>query len=540
MLSFVNRSFPRVLLVLVAGLVSLGPVVPNGFAQEEKSTLPFIIDSADIVMSTRPAMMMRSDDYQDLKRKGGKNLDRIVNRITDSYFKFSLAEIQDIDQIVYATRIPDMRDPDARNKRYDVMVLKTVKDNTTGFEMVTQDVVETIEFNGTEYYEFKKPLNYTYRFAHIADDKTIVWASSEYGIEESILVGTKGPQSAEWYEMWRDFSGKPFSVAMRAKPQMFQNLPPNLAPFRKMKMAAGGADVGRKTRVKARVLCETEADAKAAVEAVEQGLEMAKQAMEAQKDRMIQQGQEAAYVTSMDLFRATKVKAVRKNVDLESVINIDFDALVPMLESTYAASKRTESMNNLRQTVLALHNYESTFGKFPASVLVHESGKKYSWRIAILPFIEQKELYDQYDFTQDWNSPHNRQVTSRMPDVFRSDSDDENSTTTSWYLLSGVDGIVDGENSRKFGEIHDGLSNTILAVEAKRNVHWAKPEDIQVSPDRGLPKLGGYYKGGFNAAMGDGSVRFISDKIDPDVLWSLYTASGGEVVNPGDMDGGNR
>ena len=537
MYSFANRSFAQVLFVLVAGIASLVLAIPIGSAQEKKSTLPFIIDSADIVMSTRPAMMMRSDDYQDLKRKGGKNLDRIVNKITDSYFKFSLAEIQDIDQIIYATKIPDFRDPDARNKRYDVLVLRTLKDNVTGFDMVTQDVVETFEFNGTEYYQFKKPINYVYKFAHIADEKTIVWASSKYGIEESILAGTKGPQSADWYEMWREFSGKPYSVAIRAQQEMFQALPPNLAPFRKMKMAAGGADVGRKTRVKARVLCETEADAKAAVAAVEQGLEMAKQAMESQKDRMIQQGQKAAYVTSMDLFRATKVKSVRKYVDLESVISIDFDTLVPMFEASYGAAKRTEAMNNLRQVVIAFHNYADAHKRLPSSVFVHESGKKYSWRIAILPYIEQQELYDQYDFTQEWNSPHNRKVTAKMPDVFRSDSDDEESTTTSWFMLSGADGIVDGENSMWFSDIKDGTSNTILAVEAKRSVHWAKPEDIQVSADRGLPKLGGFHKGGFNVAMGDGSVRFVSENVDPEVLWSLYTASGGEIVNPSDMDG---
>ena len=125
-----------------------------------------------------------------------------------------------------------------------------------------------------------------------------------------------------------------------------------------------------------------------------------------------------------------------------------------------------------------------------------------------------------------------------MPDVFRSDTDDKDSTNASWFMLNGQDGIFDGENAKGFSEINDGTSNTIIAVEAKRNVHWAKPEDIRVDRDRGLPKFGGFHKRGFNAAMADGSVRFISEKVDRDVLWQLYTASGGEVVDRNALDVG--
>ncbi len=174
-------------------------------------------------------------------------------------------------------------------------------------------------------------------------------------------------------------------------------------------------------------------------------------------------------------------------------------------------------------------------GKFPSPVMVHESGKKYSWRIAILPYIERQDIYDRYDFTQDWDSPHNLEVTSEMPDVFRSDTDDESSTHTSFFMLTGPGGLFDGETALDFPQITDGSSNTIMAIEARRDVHWAKPEDIVIQPGEPLPPFGGFHEGGFNVAMADGSVRFISEDVAEEVLRKLFTAQGGEITQPSEL-----
>ncbi len=511
-------------------------VLPLVGQAQDKTTLPYIGSSVDVVISSRPAKIMRSDDYQELKRKGGASLEKMIDRMTDSYFKLSLAEIKDIDQIIYATKVPDFQNPSTMDESINVMVIKTVKDNSTGFDMVTQNVQSTLEYQGKEYFEFKKAVSPMYRFAYIADDKTIVWGSSQKSIESAIDAGANGPESAEWYESWREFSDKHFSVALSNRPFQSVPLPGELSDLKKIKAAAGGVDVGRQVVAKAKAICASETDAQAAAENVQQGLDMAKSALEAQRQRMKERGQAVSDKLAIDFLSAAKVKTNQKTVLMESSFKVDFEALTDGLEATLQAAKKTEAMNNLKQTVLAFHNFESANGKFPSPVMVHESGKKYSWRIAILPYIGEQELYDQYDFTQEWDSPHNREVTSHMPDVFRSDTDDKDSTNASWFMLSGPDGIFDGENAKGFAQITDGTSNTIIAVEAKRNVHWAKPEDINVDTERGLPKFGGFYKNGFNAAMADGSVRFISDKVDQDVLWQLYTAAGGEVVDQRKLD----
>jgi hypothetical protein len=503
---------------------------------QDKATLPYISSSVDVVISSRPARILRSDDYQELQRKGGASLDKMIDRMTDSYFKLSLAEIRDIDQIIYAMAMPDPQNPGTVREPINLIVIKTVKDNSTGFDMVTQDVQSVLNFDDKEYFEVKKPINRMYRFAYIADDKTIVWADSQKSIESAIEAGTKGPESAAWYEPWREFSGKHFSIAVSDQPFGEIPLPEELAALKKIKAAAGGVDVARKVVAKARGVFPDATDARSAADAVERGLQMAKSALDSQQERMKRQGEAVTSKLMIDLLAAAKVSTEQKAVLVESSFKVDFEALTEGLEESLQAAKRAQAANNLKQTVLAFHNFMDANGKFPSPVMVHKSGKQYSWRIAILPYIGEQELYDKYDFNQEWDSPHNQEVTAHMPDVFRSDSDDKDSTNTSWFMLSGPDGIFDGENAKGFAQITDGTSNTIIAVEAKRNVHWAKPEDIQIDAKRGLPQLGGYFENGFNAAMADGSVRFISDKVDPDDLWKLYTASGGEVFDSRKLD----
>ncbi len=495
-----------------------------------ESALPFIHSSADIVVSTRPAMMMDSDDYLELKRKAGPILDGLINRQTDSYFKFALKETQQVDQIIHATALPADFNVGRQDQPYNVMVLKTTVDNTLGFDIVTRDVANTLEHKGEKYYRLKKRLG-GYEYAYIANKTTIVWAASKNSIERSIEAGPEGPKAAKWFKPWSAFSKKHVSLALNVKPIVFGGFfPANLGALKAAKMFVAGAEVGKTTKAKAHIVCSNRADAVAAQKAIEQGLLMALQAMEMQKESLKRSGDELAYDLGKQLIDATRVETVANEVQIEASIKIDFDAILPMLTSAYAASLRNHSANNLRQIAISFHNYHDAHKKLPASVMVHESGKKYSWRIAILPYIGEKEMYDSYDFDQEWNSLHNREVTSRMPDFFRSDIDDKDSTNSSWFMLTGTEGISDGQGSMTLEELAnaDGTSATILAVEAKRNVHWAKPEDIQVNPGGRFPKLGGFHKGGFNAAMGDASVRFVNENADAKLLWGLFTASGNE------------
>src|SRR5207248_9630603 len=88
-----------------------------------------------------------------------------------------------------------------------------------------------------------------------------------------------------------------------------------------------------------------------------------------------------------------------------------------------------------------------------------------------------------------------------------------------------------GRQGLRFADFRDGTSITLLVVEAARAVPWTKPEDLEYAPGRPPPAVGGIFKGGFHAAMADGSARFFPATIDAGTLRALVTRNGGEQVD---------
>ena len=146
----------------------------------------------------------------------------------------------------------------------------------------------------------------------------------------------------------------------------------------------------------------------------------------------------------------------------------------------------------------------------------------YSWRVAVLPFIEQSDLYKQYNFNEPWDGPNNRKLLDKMPTLLA--HPDAKGGTSSYFMPSGPHTISSDQVGTAINNVTDGLSNTILLVEARRDIPWTKPEDIPVPNlvegpmDAPIPPLGGLTPGGFCAAFADGAVRFISSRVDPSVL----------------------
>ncbi len=212
-------------------------------------------------------------------------------------------------------------------------------------------------------------------------------------------------------------------------------------------------------------------------------------------------------------------------------------SLVPAVNSARDAAQRAQSLNNLKQIAIAMHAYHDTHRHFPAAAGKGNDGQpgKYphSWRVAILPYIEQADLYNQYHFDEPWDSEHNKKLLAKMPSVYRNPKDKPDSTTTSYFALVGKNTLMgDGETPMRFADVVDGTSNTLMIVEAKRDIPWTKPEDIPYEEDRTkpAPKLGGWFKDGFTAVFGDGSVGFLNDPIDKTTLQNLIERNDGHPV----------
>jgi hypothetical protein len=212
--------------------------------------------------------------------------------------------------------------------------------------------------------------------------------------------------------------------------------------------------------------------------------------------------------------------------------------LLPAVQAAREAARRMEGSNNLKQIALAMHNFHDTYKAMPAGYSADDDGKALlSWRVHILPFIEEAALYDQFHLDEPWDSPHNKELIAQMPEIYSAPGSSAEPGMTNYLGIGGADGFfVRPMNGEKFGvrfaDITDGTSNTIMTVEApdESAVIWTKPGDFapnQEEPTRGLL---GLRPGGFQVALGDGSVRFIAAAIDSNLLKGLFTKAGGEVV----------
>lgn len=214
--------------------------------------------------------------------------------------------------------------------------------------------------------------------------------------------------------------------------------------------------------------------------------------------------------------------------------------LLPAVQAAREAARRAQCTNNLKQIALAFHNYHDTYNSFPPAYLADEDGKPmHSWRVLLLPFLEQSALFEQYDFSEPWDSPANMQVVNTAIPSYQCPSDPAGpaSMTTSYMVLSGPGTVFEGANGAKIADITDGTSNTLLVVEVQgTGVNWAEPVDLDASTlslpfAAGPGSPGSLHPGGINAAMCDGSVRFLSNNISPDTFQSLTTRAGGEMIS---------
>jgi prepilin-type processing-associated H-X9-DG protein len=205
--------------------------------------------------------------------------------------------------------------------------------------------------------------------------------------------------------------------------------------------------------------------------------------------------------------------------------------LLPAVQASREAARRAQCTNNLKQIALAMHNYHSANNKFPAHAIYSEGGKPLlSWRVAILPFIEQQALYNEFHLDEPWDSEHNKKLIEQMPATYACPSGKHEPGTTPYQVAVGKGTMFEEPEGHGIAEVTDGTSNTIMVAEAPKTVIWTKPDDLALT-DEALPRIGSNHPGGANVAFGDGSVRFIKQTIDQAVLRALFTRNGGEVIS---------
>jgi len=210
----------------------------------------------------------------------------------------------------------------------------------------------------------------------------------------------------------------------------------------------------------------------------------------------------------------------------------------PKRNPAQLAADKMDSQNNLKQIGLAMHSYHSVYQKFPAHAIHSKDGKPLlSWRVAILPFIEEGGLYTSFKLDEPWDSEHNKKLLAQMPKTYAAPGVKTKTPHTTFYrVFVGPGTAFEGKEGRALLDFTDGTSNTLLAVESGKAVPWTKPEELPYAAKKALPKLGGIFGGNFNILIADGSVRFVRRGFNERVFRDILTRNGGEMASPNDLN----
>lgn len=209
---------------------------------------------------------------------------------------------------------------------------------------------------------------------------------------------------------------------------------------------------------------------------------------------------------------AAVVGTVSMNLD-EAVGRV----LTALPEPALAPRGASAAENNLRQIGLAWHNYHDVNNHFPGNIYDKDGKALLSWRVQILPYMEQTALFQRFKLDEAWDSPANKALSQTVVRTYQVPGRPTNQPWETYFrtFTSPKDAgenralLLDGDaKGAKMANVTDGLSNTFMVVEAGEAVPWAKPDDLAYDGKMALPKLGGP-SGFFAVVMGDGSTRTI-------------------------------
>jgi hypothetical protein len=286
------------------------------------------------------------------------------------------------------------------------------------------------------------------------------------------------------------------------------------------------------------VACFEEREARAAVPAVRAALALLRETFAEVADELaVRRGLAAVARTLQHMETAVADGRVeQRGARVTAAVALPLEqlgtAMAEGLREAQQAADRARSANNLKQLGIAMLSFETTHKKFPSAIADKEGKPLLSWRVAILPYLEQEALYRQFRLDEPWDSAHNKKLLERMPEFYTSPGAKPKQPHTTFYqAFDGPGALFGNPKALRPADIRDGLSNTIMVVEAGEAVPWTKPQDLPYDPKKPLPKLGGVFSEGFHVLFCDGAVHFCRGDIDPQALRAAITAFGGEAID---------
>jgi hypothetical protein len=212
------------------------------------------------------------------------------------------------------------------------------------------------------------------------------------------------------------------------------------------------------------------------------------------------------------------------------------EVLPPLVELARTNSRQSAAIGNMKQLGLAMHNYHDTHKAFPPAASLAKDGKQklLSWRVLILPFLDPA-LYSQFHLDEAWDSPHNKTLIAKMPDIYETGNittEQRKQGMTTFLVPVGPKTVFAQSEGVRIRDITDGTSNTIMIVDAsnEKATIWTKPDDLPFDPEQPWLNLdqGGLKQ--FRAAFCDGSVRRLDESTKLANLRRYFQMNDGEVI----------
>ncbi|MFV0446250.1 MAG: DUF1559 domain-containing protein, partial [Planctomycetaceae bacterium] len=202
----------------------------------------------------------------------------------------------------------------------------------------------------------------------------------------------------------------------------------------------------------------------------------------------------------------------------------------PQLKKSAHAAASARILNDLKMIGVAFHNYNDSYRHFPANGGRGDeqaNGKGLSWRVHLLPFVEQTPLYNEFNLDEPWDSAHNKPLIARMPAIYGNDPEGK----TTIHVFAGPGTPFDGEVGIKLSQVTDGTSNTILVVQAGPGTAeiWTKPGGLPLNADNPVTALGDVGET-FPVIFMDAFARRLPKDIDADTLRNLIQPADGNIV----------
>jgi len=240
----------------------------------------------------------------------------------------------------------------------------------------------------------------------------------------------------------------------------------------------------------------------------------------------------AALRLAEQLVESVAITQAGTQVTLTVAVPQGFDKLAeilkPTIEQASAQARLQEKKNNLKSMGIAFHNFHDANLRFPGA---GKPAEGLSWRVHLLPYLDQFELYQKFKLDEPWDSENNKPLIAKMPDIFKVDGVEE-AGKTSIHVMTGPGAPFANDATPKITDFTDGTSNVILFLVAgsdKAEV-WTKPGGLDFNPEDPLKALGKISGETFSTILADGAYRAISTKIAADQLRRLLQSSDGEPL----------